>query len=399
MQNYKEVKTLKYLNLKGKRVLLRCDFNVPFSKEGEISDDFRINQALPTINYLLKKQAKVILISHLGRPKETKDKELIIKKYSLKPVAERMEKLLGKELLFLNDCIGKKIEEEAAKMKPGQIILLENLRFYKEEEEGDFGFAEKLAGLGDIYINDAFGVSHRPHASISGIPKFLPAAAGLLLEKEIKILSKVIEEPWRPLVAIIGGTKLETKINLIEQFLKRADHLLLGSKPAENILIAKNILIGAALPEGEELLEKIKRINLTDPKLHLPVDGQMALSKSKEKYSRIGAVGTLKREEEIFDIGPETIKIFIEIIKSAKMIVWNGPLGMFEKEPFERGTKEIAQALVRNYSAFKIIGGGDTVAAMSNLNLLDKFDHISTGGGAMLEFLSGKELPGIKALN
>ncbi|MDP2967389.1 MAG: phosphoglycerate kinase [bacterium] len=387
------MRTIKEFNLKGKRVLVRSDFNVPLSDKGEILDDFRIKESIRTIEYLIKKEAKVILMSHLDRPKN-KDP-----RYSLRYLAKRLEKLLNEKVKFLDDCLGEKVEREIEKMKPGEILLLENLRFHKEEEKGDLNFAKKLAKLGDVYINDAFGASHRSHASIVGVPKYLPSGAGLLLEKEINVLSQVLERPWRPLVAIIGGIKIDTKIKLIEQFLKKADHLLLGSKPAESLLIVKGILIGRPFFEEKEVLEKIEKINLANPKLHLPVDGQMALSTLQEQYFRIGAIGTLRKEEEVFDIGPETRKVFVGIIKSAKMIIWNGPLGMFEKEPFDKGTKEIAEAIVRNHTAFKIAGGGDTVSLISKLDLLDKFDHISTGGGAMLEFLAGEKLPGLEALN
>lgn len=385
------MKTLKEFNLRGKRVLLRCDFNVSLSDKGKILDDFRIKESIGTIEYLIQKEAKVILMSHLGRPVQNQ-------KYSLKLIAPRLEELLGKPVKFLADCLGEKVEKEIEKMKPGEILLLENLRFHKEEEKGDLDFAKKLARLGDFYINDAFSVSHRSHASITGVPKYLPSAAGFLLEKEIKILSRVLRRPWRPLVVIIGGTKIDSKIKLIERFLKKADHLLLGSKPAESILSVKGILLGRPFLEKKEILEKIEKINLTHPKLHLPIDGQMALSTLEEQYSRTGALGTLRREEVVFDIGPETIKIFIKMIKSAKMIIWSGPLGMFEKEPFDKGTKEIATAVARNHVAFKIAGGGDTISAISKWGLTDKFDHICTGGGAMLAFLAGERLPGLEAL-
>lgn len=383
-------------NLKGfvfnnKKVLLRCDFNVPLSIKGEVLDDFRIKKSLATISFLIRKKAKVILISHLSGPEKGK-------KYSLKLIVSSLEKLLNQEVRFATDCIGKKAENEVKKMKPGEVLLLENLRFYEEEEFGNLDFARKLAGLADIYINEAFSVSHRPHASITEIPKFLPSSIGFLFEKEIKVLSEIVEKPRRPLVAIIGGSKIGTKIKLIEYFLDKADHLLLGSKPAESILIVKGILIGRPLSIEEETLEKINRIVLTHPKLHLPVDGQMALPSLEEDYFRIGSIGSLRKEEEVFDIGPETRDIFVEIIKSAKMIIWNGPLGMCEKEPFDQGTKDVAEAIIQNKDAFKVVGGGDTISVISKLGLEDQFDHVSTGGGAMLEFLSGRELPGIKAL-
>jgi len=407
------MKTLRDFNFEGKRVLVRCDFNVPLSQEGEILDDFRIRQTIPTIEYLIKNGAKVILMSHLGDPQENQKS-----KFSLKPVALRLEKLLKKRVYpvksslrevfvkgeqfnrvkFLPDCVGPEVDKEMGKMKEKEVVLLENLRFHKEEKENDEKFAQRIAALGEIFINDAFSVSHRNQASIVGLPKYLPSGAGILLEKEIKVLSQVLEKPLHPLVAIIGGVKIETKIKVIEKFLQIADHLLLGSKIAETILMAKEILVGRKFPE-EEILERIKKIDLTNPKLHLPTDGMMALASLDEKYSRIGAIGTLRKEEEIFDIGSETIRIFFEIIKTAKMIIWNGPLGYFEKSPFDTGTKKIAEAICRNYSAFKIAGGGETDSFLHQSGLRERFDHVSTGGGAMLEFLAGEKLPGIESLN
>ena len=419
------MKFLKDFELKGKRALVRCDFNVPLSPKGEILDDFRIKETIPTIEYLIKKGAKLLLMSHLGRPAQNQ-------KYSLKPIAPRLEELLGKPVKFLADCIGEKVEKEIKKMKRGDTILLENLRFHRKEEENDEGFTKKLVKLGDIYINDAFSASHRGHASIVGIPKYLPSGEGLLLEKEIKILSKVMHNPWRPLIVIIGGVKIDTKIGVISQFLKKADHLLLGGEVANTILIGKGLSLGKSLAGDKGIVKKgeedkssssatesrlrdeggkesealfdfaaaraIEEINITNPKLHLPVDGFISLEKRQEDYFREGAIGTIKKEEKIFDIGPETIKIFSEIIKEAKMILWSGPLGLFEEKKFEKGTKKTAENIVKNKSAFKIIGGGDTIAAVDKFGLLDRFDHVSTGGGAMLEFLSGEKLPGIEAL-
>ncbi len=393
------MKTLNDFNFENKKVLLRCDFNVPFSSDGSISDDFRIKATLPTINHLLENKAKVILISHLGRPQKIENKEDRIKKCSLIRVKNKIEELLLKEVVFLDDCIGEEVEEKIGEMKQGDVFLLENLRFYEEEEKGDLDFAEKLAGLADFYINDAFGACHRAHASVSGISKFLPSGAGFLLAKEIEVLSQVLENPSRPLVAIIGGAKIDTKINLIEQFLEKADYLILGSKPSVNVFAVKGILDRSFFSEKEEVAKAIEKIDINNKKLCLPKDGQMSLVELEEDYFRIGPIESLKKGEGVFDIGPEAAGDFMGIIKQAKMIIWNGPLGMFEKEPFDKGTKKIAEAIVKNDQAFKIIGGGDTVAALLKLNLLNKFDHISTGGGAMLEFLSGDELPGIKALN
>jgi len=380
------MRTLRDFDVKGKRVLVRCDFNIPLNEKKEITDDFRILQTLPTIKYLIEKGAKIILMSHLGKGKD-----------SLGSAAKRLEELLKKKVKFLDDCIGEKVGKEVEKMQSGEIILLENLRFYKEEEENDENFAKKLAKLGDIYINDAFGACHRAHASIVGVPKYRPAGAGFLLEKEINVLSKVLKNPSRPLIAIIGGVKISTKIRVIEQFLKTADHLLLGGKIFEPLLQVKEVLIGRPWLE-EEIIEQVKKINLTDPKIHLPIDSLVCLPNLEEGYSRKAGIGSIRKEEEIFDIGPETIKLFSNLIKEAKMLVWSGPLGYFEREPFDSGSKAIAQVIIRNHTAFKIAGGGDTDAFLAKYNIREKFDHVSTGGGAMLEFLSGEKLSGIEAL-
>jgi len=387
------MKTLEDFEFQNKRVLLRCDFNVPLSEKREILDDFRIRKTLPTIEYLKQKQAKIILISHLGDSEKGKEK-----KYSLKPIASRLEELLNQKINFIPDCLGRNVEKKIEKMKAAEVILLENLRFYPEEKENEPNFVRKLAQLGDIFVQDGFGVCHRSHASVVGIPRILPAACGFLLAEEIAILSQVLENPDRPLIVIIGGVKISTKIELVRQFLERADHLLLGGKIANTLLKVKGLYIKEPWEEEEEkLLKVLERINLTNPKLHLPVDGIIALSSSEERYLRQGAVGTLRKEEEIFDIGPETIETFKKIIESAKMIVWNGPLGYFEKPPFDKGTTEIAKAIVES-DAFSIAGGGETIEFINKNGLTEKFNHISTGGGAMLDFLSGQLLPGIEVL-
>ncbi|PIV45541.1 MAG: phosphoglycerate kinase [Candidatus Nealsonbacteria bacterium CG_4_9_14_3_um_filter_35_11] len=387
------MKTLEDFEFQNKRVLLRCDFNVPLSEKREILDDFRIRKTLPTIEYLKQKQAKIILISHLGDSEKGKEK-----KYSLKPIASRLEELLNQKINFIPDCLGRNVEKKIEKMKAAEVILLENLRFYPEEKENEPNFVRKLAQLGDIFVQDGFGVCHRSHASVVGIPRILPAACGFLLAEEIAILSQVLENPDRPLIVIIGGVKISTKIELVRQFLERADHLLLGGKIANTLLKVKGLYIKETWEEEEEkLLKVLERINLTNPKLHLPVDGIIALSSLEERYLRQGAVGTLRKEEEIFDIGPETIETFKKIIESAKMIVWNGPLGYFEKPPFDKGTTEIAKAIVES-DAFSIAGGGETIEFINKNGLTEKFNHISTGGGAMLDFLSGQLLPGIEVL-
>ena len=387
------MKTLKDFNFKNKRVLVRCDFNVQLNEKGRIAEDFRIKQTIPTIEYLIKKGAKTILMSHLGKPEGK-----IVNELRLNPIAKRLSELLNRPVKKLDDCVGKEVKKEVERIQTGEIILLENIQFNAGENKNDSNFAKILASYADIFIMEAFGQSHRNYASIAGIPKYLPAAAGFLLEKEIKILSKVMQNPWRPLVVIIGGVKINTKIGVISQFLKKADHLLLGGEVANAILIGKGFSLGRSLLDDEEIARKVKKIDITNLKIHLPVDGIISLRERQKDYSREGAIGTIKKEEKIFDIGPETIKIFSEIIKVAKMILWSGPLGLSEEKKFEKGTKETAESIVKNKSAFKIIGGGDTIAAVDKFGLLQEFDHVSTGGGAMLEFLSGEKLPGIEAL-
>jgi len=379
------MRTIKDYNFSQRKVLVRCDFNVPISEEGEVLEEFRIKAALPTIEYLSKNRAKVILLSHL----EAKEKVV-----SLAPVAKKLKEIFGEKFEFVPDLIGERAREKINQMREGEIVLLENLRFHKGEKEGDLQFAKTLSQFGDFYVNEAFSCSHRKHASIYILPRLLPSAAGFLLEKEVNTLSKILKNPERPLVSIIGGIKIDTKMKTILNLLEKSDHLLLGSKFGEIVLAHKAILVGREVPQ-EELLDKIE---LTNPKLHLPVDGRIGLKDKNESYFRIGSIGTLKKEEEIYDIGPETIKVFSQIIKGAKTIFWSGPLGMFEDKRFEFGTKEIAQAIIKNHSAFKVAGGGDTIFALNSFSLLQKFDFISTGGGAMLEFLAGEKLPGLEAL-
>lgn len=381
------MKTLKDLDLnKYKKILVRCDFNVGLTKEGEISDDFRIKRAMLTINYLSESKAIVILMSHLEK------KEKLV---SLRIVAERLERLLEKKIRFAPDCIGPACASEIKKMKPGDILLLENLRFHDEEKANDDGYAKKIAALGDAYVNEAFSCSHRAHASIVGVPKYLPAFAGFLLENEVTNLKKILTNPERPFVVVLGGIKVEIKVKTILNILKTADHLLFGSKIGETILIQKQILLGRETTTKEKMIEQI---DLTSPKIHLPVDGVMALKDLSEGYLRKGAIGTLRHEEEIYDIGPETIKFFREIIKSAKTIFFSGPMGMFENRDFGVGTREIIDAITKNHQAFKVAGGGETLEAINKAGVSESFDFLSTGGGSMLEFLAGDELPGIEAL-
>lgn len=334
-----------------KRVLVRCDFNVPLSPEGEILDDFRIKQTLPTIVYLMENRAKIILISHLGRPDGR-----VVESFKMDPIQVRLIEYLDISVAKAPDCVGLEIEKWTRTMMPGEILLLENLRFHKEEEKNDENFARDLAKLGDIYVNDALGASHRAHASIVGVPKFIPACAGFLLESELKAMSTIMENPQRPLVAVIGGAKAETKVPLINKLSEVADQVLISG-------LLNKAIIG----------EKIKLKNLQ--KIVLPVD----------------------EAREGKDIGPRTVEIFKEKIATAKTIFWNGPFGKIEEEEFIWGTKELVQAIV-NSRAYSVAGGGETIEFINQLGLSEKFSFLSTGGGAMLEFLSGERLPGLEIL-
>ncbi len=378
------MKTIRDFDVENKRVIVRCDFNVPLGEEG-ILDDFRIKKTLPTIQYLSEHKAKVILISHLGRPK---GKEM---EFSLKPVAERLEKLLGRQVEFLNDCVGPEVEQKIAEMEPGEIILLENLRFYQEEKKADPIFILQLAKLGDVFIQDAFGVSHRAHASVTGIPEHLPSGIGLLVEEELKILSQVIDSPERPLTAIIGGAKINTKVKLIERFLRDVDNLLLGGKTANIVLDAKGVSVGRSAP-APDIAQLVEDLDFTSPRLHLPVD-VVAVDGS----ARQADCGDIREEELVLDIGLKTIDNFTEIISQAKTIIWNGPMGKFEDEEYAQGTRKTIKAILDS-PAFSVVGGGETAELVNRLGLADKFGYVSTGGGAMLKFLSGEKLPGIEAV-
>ena len=380
------MKTIRDFDVENKRVLVRCDFNIPLNGT-RILDDFRIKKVIPTIEYLTKRKAKVILISHLGRPESGK-KDI---KLSLRPVAERLGLLLKKKVMFFNDCIGEEISRQTTKIKPGEVVLLENLRFYREEKEASLSFAAELAKLGDIFIQDAFGVSHRAHASVIGIPKHLPAGIGFLLEEEINILTNIMKSPERPLVAIIGGAKIKTKIRIIERFLKEADSLLLGGKVANAVLIAKGISVGKSTPE-DEIIRMAAELDLTNDKLHLPTD-IIAVNNSYRKT----ICEDIREDEMALDIGSATIDSYSEIIAQAKTIIWNGPLGKIEDEKCSQGTIKIIKAILKS-SAFSVVGGGETVKMINRLGLTEKFDYISTGGGGMLKFLGNEELPGIEAI-
>lgn len=390
------MKVLKDFNFSNKRVFVRCDFNVPV-ENGEVLDDFRIRNSLPTIKYLRERKARIILASHLGRPRDLKKKKERLAKCSLSPVRRKLEMFLGDKIKFSRDVVSRKTKREAKKLVPGEILLLENLRFEKGEEKDSQKFAKYLAKLADCYVGEAFGVSHRSHASTVVLPKLLPHFAGLQLEKEIEVLSRILETPRRPLIVIIGGKKVNSKIEVVGGFLNFADHLLLGGKVANTILRVKGINIGMGWPP-QEIVRTIETISLTDPKIHLPVDVLCSPSEAGDVYIRETGPGNLRKDEEVFDIGKGTIEAFSKIIEMAGTIIWAGPLGVFENEKFARGTEAIARAVVGNLRAFKVAGGGETVRALREFNLLEDFSFVSTGGGAMLAFLSGEEMPGIKAL-
>ncbi len=389
-------KTVRDLDVAGKKVLVRVDFNVPLNDKGEITDDTRIVASLPTIQYLLEHKAAVILMAHLGRPKGEVKPAL-----SLAPVATHLGKLLGKKILFATDCVGDAAQAAAAKLKSGHILVLENLRFHKEEEKNDMDFAEKLASLADLYVNDGFGVSHRAHASVEGVTHFLPAAAGLLLEKEIEYVGRAVTNPLHPFVAIIGGAKVSDKIGVINNLLDKVDTLLIGGGMANTFLAAQGCAMGKSLVEEDkvelarELLAKAKKNKV---KLLLPTDLVMADSFSADAAYVTEDVKHLNQEYMALDIGEATSKTYAEALADAKMIVWNGPMGVFEMDAFCKGTEAVAKAVAKS-RAISIVGGGDSVAAIEKLGLAKRISHISTGGGASLEYLEGKVLPGVAALD
>lgn len=389
-------KTVRDLDVAGKKVLVRVDFNVPLNDKGEITDDTRITASLPTIQYLLEQKAAVILMAHLGRPKGQIKPEL-----SLAPVAKHLGKLLGKKILFAPDCVGEAAQAAASKLKPGYILLLENLRFHKEEEKNDMDFAEKLASLADMYVNDGFGVSHRAHASVEGVTHFLPAAAGFLLEKEIQYVGQAVTNPLHPFVAIIGGAKVSDKIGVISNLLDKVDTLLIGGGMANTFLAAQGYKMGKSLVEedkldlAKELLAKAKKNKVN---MLLPTDLVMAAAFAPDAEHVTEKVKNLNQAYMALDIGAETSKAYAEALADAKMIVWNGPMGVFEMDAFCKGTEAVAKAVAKS-RATSIVGGGDSVAAIEKLGLAKRITHISTGGGASLEYLEGKVLPGVAALD
>ena len=388
-------KTIEDINPEGKRVLVRCDFNVPITN-GKIDDAKRIVESLPTIKYLSGKGARVILCSHLGRPKGTFDM-----KYSLLPVAEKLAELLGKEVVMAKDVIGGDAKAKAAALKNGDLMLIENVRFHAEEEKNDPEFSKALASLADIYVNDAFGSAHRAHSSTAGVADYLPAAAGYLINKEISIMGKALENPKKPFVAILGGAKVSDKIGVITNLLDKIDALLIGGAMAYTFIKAAGGQIGASLCEEDKLdvarkiVDKAKAKNV---RMLIPIDHVIADAFKADANKKVCFGACIPDDWQGMDIGPETVSLYSGVIKEAGTVVWNGPMGVFEFDNFAQGTKEIAKA-VSESGAVSIIGGGDSAAAVEKLGYADKVTHISTGGGAALEFLEGLELPGIACLN
>ena len=394
--DYLNKKSVEDIDVNGKKVLVRCDFNVPFDEEGNISDTKRIDEAMKTINYLLDHNAKVILCSHLGRPKGEFNP-----KFSLAPVAEYLSKVLGFEVKMAKDVIGESAKSIAESLEEGQVELLENVRFHKEEEENDPEFAQELASLAEIYVNDAFGTAHRAHASTEGVAKYLPAVCGFLIKKEISIMGQALKDPKRPFVSILGGAKVSDKIGVINNLLDKVDTLIIGGGMAYTFKKAMGYAIGTSLCENDKLdlakdimnQAKEKNVNLL-----LPVDNRAGKEYDPNTPSMTVIAGRMPAGWMGLDIGPKTEKLFADAIKGAGTVVWNGPMGVSEWEKFASGTNAVARAVAES-GAISIIGGGDSAAAVEKLGFADKMTHISTGGGASLKFLEGKELPGISALN
>ena len=388
-------KTVKDIDLKGKKVFVRCDFNVPMDENQNITDNTRIVAALPTIKYLLEQNCKIILASHLGRPKGEVKPE-----FSLKPVAKELSKLLGKEVIMANDVIGEDATTKAANLKEGEIMLLENVRFHREETDNDPEFAKKLASMAEVFVNDAFGTAHRAHASTTGIADYIPGVAGFLIEKELKFLGNAINNPERPFVAILGGAKVSDKIGVIDSLLDKVDTLMIGGGMAYTFFKAQGYNVGNSLCEVEKTdlaLEEMKKAKAKGVKLLLPIDTKIGKEFKPDTESKTVAWTEIPDEWEGFDIGEKTIEMFKKELQNAKTVIWNGPLGLFEFDQFAIGTNEIAKTLA-DLDATTIIGGGDSAAAVTKAGLADKMTHISTGGGASLEFLEGKKLPGIECL-
>lgn len=390
-------KSIQDISVKGKRCLVRVDFNVPQDSEGNVTDDMRIVGALPTIKYLVANGAKTILCSHLGRPKGQFNA-----KYTLAPVAAALEKLLGQKVIFVDDVVGEKVEKAVAELKEGEVMLLENTRFYKEEEADDKEFCKKLAKLADVFVNDAFGTAHRAHASTTGVAEFVKeSVSGFLIKKELDVMGKALTNPDRPFVAVLGGAKVGDKIGVIRNLLEKADVVIVGGGMAYTFQKAKGYEVGTSLCEdgciglAKELMQQAKEKNV---QLLLPVDNVVAAEFSNDAVRKVVDSDKIPADMMGMDIGPKTVELFCNAIKTAKTVVWNGPMGVFEMSNFANGTKQVAKAIAET-DCVSIIGGGDSAAAIKQLGFADKVTHVSTGGGASLEFLEGKVLPGIDCLD
>jgi 3-phosphoglycerate kinase len=388
-------KSIKDIDVKGKRVLMRVDFNVPLDKQQNVTDDNRIRAALPTIKYVLDNNAKLILMSHLGRPKGEVKPE-----YSLKPAAEALSQLINKPVKMLSDCIGKDTHDAVSRMSYGEVVMLENLRFHKQETDNDQAFSKELASLGDVFVNDAFGTCHRAHASTEGVTHYLESVSGLLVEKEIEYFQKVLTSPDKPFVFLLGGAKVADKIPVIENMMDKASTIIIGGAMAYTFMKVKNIDIGSSRVE-QEMIDTAKAIlqkaKTKGVEIVLPIDHVVTDNIEAASNIKISDGESIDEGFMGVDIGPKSINLFIEEIKTAKTIVWNGPVGIFENDRFASGTKALAYAIAES-DAVSVIGGGDTAAAVAKFNVADKMSHISTGGGASLEYLEGKALPGVAAL-
>ncbi|MBB3908670.1 MULTISPECIES: phosphoglycerate kinase [Anoxybacillaceae] len=389
-------KTVRDMDVKGKRVFCRVDFNVPM-QDGRVTDDTRIRAALPTIQYLSEQGAKVILASHLGRPKGK-----VVEEMRLTAVAERLSELLGKKVVKTDEAYGEEVKAAIAAMNEGDVLLLENVRFYPGEEKNDQELAQAFAELADVYVNDAFGAAHRAHASTEGIAHYLPAVAGFLMEKEIEVLGKALSNPERPFTAIIGGAKVKDKIGVIENLLDKVDHLIIGGGLAYTFVKALGHEIGKSLLEEDKIelaksfMEKAKEKGV---KFYMPVDAVVADDFSNAANKKVVSIDNIPSDWEALDIGPKTRELYRDVILQSKLVIWNGPMGVFEMDAFAEGTKAVAQALADAKGTYTVIGGGDSAAAVEKFGLAEEMDHISTGGGASLEFMEGKQLPGVVALN
>ncbi|MFZ5647872.1 MAG: phosphoglycerate kinase [Bacillota bacterium] len=388
-------KSIRDVEVSGKRVLVRVDFNVPLDKDGNVTDDTRIRAALPTIRYLLEKGARVILASHLGRPKGAFNE-----KYSLKPAARRLEDLLGQKVALVEEAVGELPRSAVAQLQDGEALMLENVRFYPEEEKNEERFARALAELADVFVNDAFGAAHRAHASTEGVARVIPGVAGFLMEKEIEMLGRALSDPERPFVAIIGGAKVSDKIAVIGNLLGKVDTLIIGGGMANTFLKAKGYDMGKSLLEGDKVdlaRELMDKAEAGGVKLMLPVDLVISRAADPEAERKTVKVEEIPEDWMALDIGPESARLFGEAVKKANTVVWNGPMGVFEMEPFAQGTFSVARALAES-GATTIVGGGDSAAAVEKAGVAGRISHISTGGGASLEFLEGKKLPGLAVL-